>query len=547
MPYKSKIFVPLIVFIMLSAFVQNSSAADFRNPLHQIKENGCSAENLSGKHLSSQLSADERLKICRAIDKIAFKLNSKVWSPVLSEELKNIWQIFSAENVTLRPMPRNVSSRILAMAEPFPSGKVGNRFEAIVYVRPEKSDDASFFLVLLHELRHVYDFQQAWQKKSSLAALEVERRAFLLMSRLTEESGFSSSGIPNFWKDSWRGLPANEIDAKRLKAIDKYLRKSKFYRQLAGSPNSFALDFSYQEDKLKKKEERSFDQKSGKDERLPVKPALPSTANVLTQNVREIDFNLEKPKNPRDEKEILRVALRNEKKIYFGMSNFVYDQKIEFQCWQKGKVFLSLMQTGKVAHTTEGQTLLQTPAEILKIPCAVDSRNLKTDFGETFRVSPALEKMPIKFVGFVEEEGRTLARYTVFEPNTQLFSQMAAEYPHIKPFRVFIGTIFIVPEDGQIVRFWGTSYPEDTITGRNRQSEKQKVGGSYNVTAKRQKLDVDGGLWVTVYVGTSAVAQLGGNSKPFSYTVKFENYRQSQTDVKILEEETSEASITGGY
>jgi hypothetical protein len=227
------------------------------------------------------------------------------------------------------------------------------------------------------------------------------------------------------------------------------------------------------------------------------------------------------------------------------MGNFVYDRKIEFQCWQKGKIAASLTEATKVAHTTEGQTLLQIVAMPFAIPCVVDSRNLKTDFEETFRVSPALERMPIKFVGFVEEEGRKLARYTVFEPTAQLFSRMAAEYPHIKPFRVFVGTIYISPEDGQIVRFWGTSYPEDMITGRNRQSDSQKVGGSYNVTAKRQKLDVDGGLWVTVCVGTSAVAQLGGNSKPFSYTVKFENYRQSQTDVKIFEEETPATSIVG--
>lgn len=526
----------MIAFIVFSLFAQKSSATSFHNPLHEMKESGCKEQNLLNKHLSGELSADERLKICRAIDKIVVKLNSKVWSPELAKELKNIWQVFSAENVVLLPMPRKISSRIMALAEPFPSGRVGSKFEATVYIRPEKSDGDSFFLVLLHELRHVYDFQRAWQTKLSLDSLEVERRAFLLMSRLTEESGFSSSGVPNFWKDSWRSLPASEIAAKRVEAVDKYLRKNKFYRRLADSPNHLALDFSYQENKLK--EEKSFDWISGKEERLPVRPAFPSTTAILPQNIREVEFQIEKPKNQRDENEILRVALRNEKRLYFGMSNFVYDRKLEFQCWQKGKISASLTEATKVAHTTEGQTLLQIAATPLDIPCVVDSRNLKTDFEETFRVSPALEKMPIKFVGFVEEEGRKLARYTVFEPNARLFSQMAAEYPHIKPFRVFVGTIFVSPEDGQIVRFWGTSYPEEIITGRNRQSDTQKVGGSYSVTAKRQKLDVDGGLWVTVWIGTAAVAQLGGNSKPFSYTVKFENYRQSQTDVKILEEET---------
>jgi hypothetical protein len=273
---------------------------------------------------------------------------------------------------------------------------------------------------------------------------------------------------------------------------------------------------------------------------------LSPTAALLPQNIREVEFDLEKPQSAQDANEILRVALRNEKKLYYGMSNFVYDQKVDFQCWRKGKVSASVSETNKVAHTSEGQTLMQLAAVPLSLPCAIDSGNLKTDFEETFRVSPALEKMPVKFVGFVEEDGRKLARYSVFEPDTRLFNQLAAEYPHIKPFRVFVGTIFVSPEDGQIVRFWGTSYPEDLVTGSSRQASPQKVWGSYSVTAKRQRLDVDGGLWVTVYVGTSAVAELGGDSKPFSYTVRFENYRQSQTDVRILEEETSTNTGAGG-
>jgi hypothetical protein len=48
-------------------------------------------------------------------------------------------------------------------------------------------------------------------------------------------------------------------------------------------------------------------------------------------------------------------------------------------------------------------------------------------------------------------------------------------------------------------------------------------------------------LWVTVFVGTVAVANIGGNSHPFSYIVRFENYRQSTSDVRILDDEAIEA------
>ena len=163
----------------------------------------------------------------------------------------------------------------------------------------------------------------------------------------------------------------------------------------------------------------------------------------------------------------------------------------------------------------------------------LDSQNLKTDFMETFWVSPALEKMPIRFAGFVEVEGKTLARYTVLQPEKELFQRLTEEYSAIKPFRVFVGTIFVSPEDGQIVKFWGTSFPEDTVTGSNT----KKIWGSYSVTALRQKLNIEQGLWVTVFVGTVAVANIGGNSHPFNYTVKFDNYRQATSEVRILDDE----------
>ncbi len=540
---------PSLIFVAL--LYCPAFAAGFTNPILKNAGAGCTAENLRAERFTTETGTDERVKLCMAIDKITDKLNRNAWSPALDGELRNIWQVFSDQTVVLRPMPKNTWSKMLAMAEAFPAGVgdgTGRNYAACVYVRAEKSESKSFFQVLFHELRHVYDFYDTWKNKTSLNSMEIERRAFVLMGKITQETPEKEkfSNVPKFWKESWRKASDEEIAAKRVAAIDKYLFGSKYYRNLAQDAGKRTLDFSYLKRAATNKMHYAngvYDKKGG--ERLPVRASLPATANVLPQNIRDANLNLEKPRNPRDSREILRVAIANEKKLYYGMSNFVYDQKLAFQCWQKGKVSASFDENNTVARTEKGNALFQNVVfqpSAAATPCALDSKNLKTDFTETFWASPALEKMPINFVGFVQVEGKTLARYTVLQPSEQLFNRIANEFSNIKPFRVFVGSIFISPEDGQIVRFWGTSFPEDNVTGAPR--GEQKVWGSYSVTALRQKLNIDSGLWVTVYVGTVAVANVSGNSRPFSYTVKFENYRQSMTDVKILDDDASAATTT---
>lgn len=535
--------------LFLSAILScTATAANFSNPTLRTANENCAADNLRAERFAAEVNSSERVKLCQAIGKITNRLNATAWSPALSDELENVWRTFSNQTVVLRLMPKGTSSRMLAMAEAFPSGDAGGNFEACVYLRPERSDDASFFQVLLHELRHVYDFHDTWKNKNVLSSLEVERRAFLLMSKLTEETPEKEkfSGVPKFWKESWRKRSPEEISAKRDAAISKYLRGNKYYRSLAQDQSKQALDFSYLKAAAVKSDNWLFSSKySKKDgERLPNRPSLPETSNVLPQNIKEASFGLEKPKNTGDANEILRVALSNEKKLYYGMSNFVYEQKLQFQCWRKGKVSASFNENNTVARTESGIALIKPSSLRLPIAsaaCTPENQSLKTDFTETFWASPALEKMPIKFAGFVNVDGKNLARYTVYQPDAKLFNRLANEFSNIKPFRVFVGTIFVSPEDGQIVKFWGTSFPEDTITGSN----EQKVWGSYSVTALRQKLDIDNGLWVTVHVGTAAVANAATNPQPFSYTVKFENYRQSTTDVLILDdEETVENGTT---
>lgn len=515
----------------------------YANPFLKSPAAGCAAANLRAERFASEVTADERVKLCQSIERVTNKLNSTVWSPALSAELQNIWQVFSAEAVTLRLMPQGTPSQILAMAEPFPAGSTGSRFSAAVAVRSEKSDAASFFQILLHELRHVLDFHDTWKNKTALDSLEIERRAFLLMGKLTQETPEKEnfSGVPKFWKESWRKRPEAEIAAMRQKAIEKYLFGKKMYRELTNDPKRRTLDYSYLQKTVKSDARQTvggYDSKKG--EQLPQHKSLPKTNALIPQNVRETDFNLEKPKNPRDPKEIWRVALNNEKKLYYGMSNFVYDQNVNFQCLNKGKISASFNENNTVARGNNGDAMFRLASSPAALPCVVNYQNLQTDFTDTFWASPALDKMPMYFSGFFEVDGVTLAHYTVLPPDERLFNELANQYPEIRPFRVPVGTIYVSPEDGQIVRFAGTSFPEQTVTG----SYSQKVRATYWVKAVRQKLNINGGLWVTVHIGTVAVANVQGKHLPFNYTVKFENYRQSMTDIKIIDDDVVAENIT---
>ncbi len=518
------------------ATVNRPATNNFTNPLIKTSVAGCAADNLREGRFAADLPLVERVKLCQALSTVTYKLNETAWSPALAAELKSVWQVFSTEAVTLRLMPPGTSSRMLAMAEPFPAGSTGAGFASAVYVRSEKSGDESFFQILLHELRHVLDFYETWKNKTALSSMEIERRAYSLMGKITGETPERErfSGVPKFWKESWRSLSDEEISAKREAAIQKYLRGKKLYRELAQDPMRRTLDYSALKTASKSDNRQlksAYDKKDG--ERLPYHNALPLTASVLPQNVRETGFNLEKPKNPRDSKEILRVALSNEKKLYYGMSNFVYDQKLAFQCLKEGKVSGSFAESATVTRTDDGNALVNMASAPAALPCILNYADLKTDFTDTFWASPALDKMPIYFSGFNEIDGKTLAVYTVLQPDAKLFNQLANEFPQIKPFRVIVGTIYVSPEDGQIVRFAGTSFPEENVTG----DYARRVRCTYWVKAVRQKLNIENGLWVTIHVGTVAVANVQGKIHPFNYTVKFENYRQSETGVKIFDEE----------
>ena len=243
---------------------------------------------------------------------------------------------------------------------------------------------------------------------------------------------------------------------------------------------------------------------------------------------------MEKAADATNPDQILRAALLNEQNLYHKMDNFVYDQNLQLQCWQKRKVTENYELERLVTRTQSGEALFQNKKGSLGLfsspSCVLDFEIIKSDATDTFWAAPYLDQMRIKFDSFTTVDNIPVARYTVFKPSQKMFKQIESHYPYIKSFRVFVGTIFVSVEDSQIIKFWGTSFPETKTTGYS-----SRVGGSYGATAIRQKLA--SGIWVTTLLNIVAVTNEKNKMKPFSYVVKYRNYRQGTTDVVILDDE----------
>lgn len=562
------IFLALAVFLFLfssiTAFANNDAdrlAANFANPLVKAPISGCADINLKADRFSESLTPTDRLHICESIANISNELNAGSLTQELRAELGGIWKTFTSEKVFFKALPKGSPSLLLAQAEPFPNG-IGRKFESVIYLNPDKLDKKEFLYVFLHEMRHVYDFEQTWRERGTINSIELERRAFLLMGAVMEE--FPDHGgtdrLPRLWKKAWCKLSKPERIDLRNRAVDEFLNRSKTYQRV--KELNASLDFRYlkQHDNYEETEsladtasfmasEKKVDsvpvatvvaasyEKKG--ERLPPRYVNPNTREVIKQNVEELPFKLEKPRNAKDADEVLRVALRNEKTLYYGMDSFVYEQTAQVECWKKNKLVATFKDQKTIARTDAGKRLdgkLIQAAE-KAAPCVQNYGALQADFADTFWASPALEFLPIRFFGFVQEDGKTLARYSVLQPSNDVLDSLRKRFPEMNPFRVFTGSIYVSPEDGQIVKFWGSGYPEKELTGY----DSKKIHGSYVATALRQK--TSNGIWLPTFVGIVAVSS-GNNDTPFRYAVKYENYRQAVSDVKILDDEEVIAGVS---
>lgn len=517
----------------------------FRNPILLRLDKGCNIENINLERFDKDINAGQSVAFCEALQDISAKLSGN-WSSALKTEMMQIWWVFLNKNVKIRSMKNGASSRILAAAEAFTDNSPGAGFNASFYLRPNKVNDKSFFYVFMHELRHVYDFYQIYQTQGNMTEAELEKRGFRIMGEIYQETPDKPFffRLPTFWEDGWKNLSAGEIAQRREQKIEKFMRGNGFYKNLLKNPESHIVGYLPNQTTIRKADfnpvEEDEEKDENKGEKLPERIVIRQTRSEIPQQVKEISFAVEKAVDPKNPDELLRAALINEKNLYRKMDNFVYDQNLQLQCWKKQNVTENFELNRMIARTQSGEALYENANVVENAPrkanlpsCVPNMDSIKTDATETFWAAPYLDQMPVKFEYFTEIDGIKVARYTVLQPTAEKFNQIAAQFPNIKPFRAFVGTIFVSVDDSQIVKFWGTSFPESDATGFN----SKRTYASYCATAVRQKLA--SGIWVTTLLNTVAVTNEKNKLKPFSYVVKYQNYRQSSSEVRVLDETAS--------
>ena len=543
----------------------------FSNPVIKRFENGCDISNLDPARFAHRMPAKQRISFCQVFQKVSNELNSTNWSPELRDELQKIWEVFLFENVKLRPMRKGISRRVLLASEPFTRGQGGYGFSASIYLRKKSAKNKIVFLLAMHELQHIYDFYRLYQTGSALPEAEIEKRGFLLMGKIARETKAREKfkRLPKVWKDSWAMHSPEKIKSKMEQTVVKFMAGNRFYKDRLRRPNRYLISFasrrrrdqqasraslrnernkalnSAKTSPAEKPAEKIVNPKPKKVEGLmaKVKPAkkekiaegrLPERVKTnLSKTKIEpkklfVPFTPVKAKDKTRSDEILAAAAQNERFLYYKSNKFSYDEAFKLQCWKKQKVTESISRTRSVLREVSGKAAFENEKikQILRRPklkypsCLIDAKAIDTDASETFWSAPYLAEMPIKFDYFTKLNGTAVARYTVYKPARAKFNKIATKYPHIKPFRVFFGTIFVSVDDAQIIKFWGSSFPERSTTG----NRSHKTIASYNTTATRKRLE--SGLWVTHSVNTIAVANKKGKARPFRYAATYSNYKE---------------------
>ncbi len=571
----------------------SASAIKFSNPTLKGFENGCVLSNLDRERFAGEIPADQRILFCNAFQMVSDELNSTNWSPELRDELQKIWQVFLNENVKIRPMRKGIPRQIALAAEPFTRGG-GHDFSASVYIRPQYADQKVFFLLAMHELRHIYDFYTLWETGSALPEAELEKRGFRIMGRIARETDEREKfrRLPKVWNDSWARYEQTKIDSNMEQTIEKFMKRSSFYKARLQQPSRYVISFQGrrnvrdQSQMASVNKQRSTAKKGAALENLKnQKPAVANnwrefeappklvrrepkpeaismdsvavSPNAISKPIdsKKIDlsgslpkpietklsqkglepvsikasFETAKAKDPKSSENLLSAALSNEKLLYYKMNEFKYDEDFELQCWKKQKVTDRYSRKRTVSRTSEGKAFFENEnisklfrkANAAMPDCILNLDAVSADASETFWSASYLEDMPVKFDYFTTLNGEEVARYTVYKPAQPVFDAIARKYPHISNFRVFVGTIFVSVKESQIIKFWGSTFPDEATTG----NKSQKTLANYNSTAIRKRLE--SGIWVTTEVNTVAVAEKKGKMKPFRYAVKYDNYRKA--------------------
>lgn len=227
-------FVFALIFFLFGFQTNIAAEKVFSNPLIHIQTLGCNENNLDSNRFSAAMDVKKQVVLCQSVAQVAERLNQGKWSGQLDVELAEIWQTFSTQDVFFAELPDGTDSGVLALTESFPPGKMRNVFSASIRLKNGIEDKKWFYHVLLHELRHVFDFNELFIADTDLPTVELERRAFCLMSLLDEQTpeAIRFSKVPQLWKDQWKQLPPNIRQYKRNEAIAKFLKKSDFYKNL---------------------------------------------------------------------------------------------------------------------------------------------------------------------------------------------------------------------------------------------------------------------------------------------------------------------------
>lgn len=231
---RSSICLLTIVWGLLCLQVSATENQSYENPVLISQERSCEIENIDAMRFENGFPDLRKVEVCIALNEIGKRLQETRWSPNLRNELIEIWWVFRSQRVLFSAMPEDKPRQMLALAEALPAAMSDGSFAAAVYLKKGVSRKDWFYHILLHELRHVYDFYVGWETGERLPPIEFERRAFHLMSQIDEETPkhMRHSKVPQLWKDKWKSLERSQLEYKREKAIEKYLSKTMFYRDL---------------------------------------------------------------------------------------------------------------------------------------------------------------------------------------------------------------------------------------------------------------------------------------------------------------------------
>lgn len=213
-----------------SADNENAAAKAFTNPTKLDQTAKCSIENLDAARFSIKFTDKDKVKVCEGMDSFInhTRLAAGSASPQLSERMKTVWNTFVETKTRFVPLPKEQENLMFAASS---ASARGNVYRAAVYVSAQKADSELFFYIFWHELKHVHDIKQAWEKRGRIPNYNLEFDGFYFASELAEAYRPKNWNPRHsgFWRDEWKNLSAQEKHVLRTKAIDDFMNKNPVY------------------------------------------------------------------------------------------------------------------------------------------------------------------------------------------------------------------------------------------------------------------------------------------------------------------------------